>query len=75
MLTRCLRYSAQHKIHFALCTSTFHGNATPHTEPGHLSLAQTSLHAINNKYFVSQEGFAAIQLIKWSNVFEVEKQI
>lgn len=43
-------------------------------EPGHLGLAQTSLHALNNKYLVSQEGFAAIQLIKWSNIFEAENQ-
>lgn len=75
MPTQCLRYSAQYKIHFALCTFTFHGSATQHMEPGHLGLAQTSLHAMNNKYLVSQEGFAAIQLIKWSNISEVEKQI
>lgn len=75
MLTQCSRHSAQHKTHFALCTFTFHGNDTQHTEPGHLGLAQTSLHALNNKYLVSREGFAAIRLIKWSNIFEVEKQI
>lgn len=75
MLTQCSRYSAQHKTYFALCTFTFHGNDTQHMEPGRLGLAQTSLHALNNKYLVSQEGFAAIRLIKWSNIFEVEKQI
>lgn len=74
MLTQCLRYSAQHKTHFALCTFTFHGNDTQHMEPGHLGLAQTSLHALNNKYLVSQKGFAAIRLIKWSTFLRLKNK-
>lgn len=32
MLTQHLGYAAQYEIHFALWTSTFHGNATQQTE-------------------------------------------
>lgn len=69
-----LEYTAQHKRHFALWTFTFHSEATQQTKPGHLGPAQTSSHAIKNKYLVSQEGFAAIQLIKLSKILEVPKQ-
>lgn len=69
-----LRHAAQYEVRFALWTFTFHGNATQQTEPGHLGPAQTSPHAIKSKYFVSQEGFAAIRLFKLSKILEVAKQ-
>lgn len=72
--TQRLRYAAQYEIHFVPQTFTFHGSATQQTEPGHLGPAQTSPHATKNKYLVSQEGFAAIQLIKLSKILEVAKQ-
>lgn len=74
MLTQHLRHTAQYKVHFALWTFTFHGHATQQMEPGHLGPARTSPHAIENKYLVSQEGFAAIQLFKLSKILEVAKQ-